>query len=115
MRLRPVVVCSLAWLLIPPRAAGQTALSGDSIHITRASGPITIDGDLSDEGWRGAARVDKWYETNPGDNVEPKMRNVAYLAYDDRFLYAGFEFDEPDPGAIRAPLGDRDNVPGFTD
>jgi len=112
----PVAALALAFAGgVPSPAAAQTALSGEAIRITRAAGRIAIDGDLSDEGWRGATRVEKWYETNPGDNLEPKLRNVAYLAYDDRFLYAGFEFDDPDPGAIRAPLGDRDNVPGFTD
>ncbi|PYQ93696.1 MAG: hypothetical protein DMF97_19485, partial [Acidobacteria bacterium] len=30
-------------------------------HIARAAGPITIDGDLSNAGWRNAARVDKWW------------------------------------------------------
>jgi hypothetical protein len=100
---------------LAPRADAQSALSGEAIHIGRAAGRIDIDGDLSDEGWRGATRVDKWYEINPGDNTEPKVKNVAFLAYDDRFLYAGFEFDDPNPETIRAPLGDRDNVPGFTD
>ena len=85
------------------------------IDIHRAAGPITIDGDLSDEGWKGAARVDTWYETNPGDNTTPKVKNVGYLTYDDKFFYAGFEFQDPDPSRIRAPLGDRDNLPGTTD
>ena len=53
------------------------------------TGSITVDGDLSDEGWRNATRVDKWYETHPGDNIEPKVRNVGYLTYDDHFFYAG--------------------------
>src|SRR5476651_2463160 len=91
-------------------ARAQSALSGDTIHISRAAGPITVDGDLSDEGWRGATRVEKWYEANPGDNTEPKVRNIGYLTYDDRFLYAGFEFDDPDPRAIRAPYADRDDI-----
>ena len=43
------------------------------------------------------------------------MRSVAWLAYDDDFFYAAFEFDEPDPQTIRAPLGDRDNVRSYTD
>ena len=97
------------------QTAAQTALSGDPIHITRATGKIVIDGDLGDEGWRGATRVEKWYETNPGDNVEPKVSNVGWLAYDDKFFYAGFDFADSNPGAIRAPLSDRDNMPGFTD
>lgn len=66
-------------------------------------------------GWRGAARVDEWFETNPGDNLPPKVKNVAYLTYDSEYFYAAFEFSDPDPGKIKAPLGDHDNVPGYTD
>jgi hypothetical protein len=88
-------------------AAAQSSLSGDPIRMSRAAGRITIDGDLNDEGWRGATRIDRWYETNPGDNTEPKVRNVGYLTYDDRFFYAGFEFDDPAPDGIRAPYADR--------
>jgi hypothetical protein len=99
----------------PPALVAQTALRGAPIHIARAEGAITIDGDLSDDGWRRATRVDKWYETNPGDNVEPKVRNVGWVTYDDRFFYAAFEFDDPNPAALRAPYSDRDNVPSYTD
>jgi Domain of unknown function (DUF5916) len=110
------VIAILALLLAPRGAAAQSSLSGDTIHITRAAGHITIDGDLSDEAWRSATRVEKWYETRPGDNVEPKVKNVGYLTYDDRFLYAAFEFADPNPSAIRAPFADRDNIGnGFND
>ena len=73
-------VCSVfaAWFLyaaVPTHA--QSALSGEPIHIVRASGPIAVDGDLSDEGWRNATRIDKWYEVNPGDNVEPQVHNIG--------------------------------------
>jgi hypothetical protein len=95
------------------RAAGPAI--GPEIKIARAAGPITIDGDLSDPGWQGATRVDTWYETNPGDNVPPPVKNVAYLTFDDKYLYAGFEFEDPHPELIRAPFGDRDNVPSYTD
>ena len=43
------------------------------------------------------------------------MKLKGYLAYDDKFFYAAFEFADPHPEAIRAPLGDRDNVPSYTD
>lgn len=88
---------------------------GSPIPITRASGAIVVDGDLSDAGWQGATKVTTWYETNPGDNIEPKLKNVGYLTYDDKFLYAGFEFSDDAPGSIRAPYGDRDNVSSTTD
>ena len=42
----------LALWLMPAPARAQSSLAGETIHITRATGPITIDGDLSDEGWR---------------------------------------------------------------
>jgi hypothetical protein len=97
------------------QAAGAAEEATPTFAITRAAGPIQVDGDLSDAGWSGALKVDTWYETNPGDNVPPSVRNVGYLTYDDRFFYAAFEFQDPEPGRIRAPLGDRDNVPSDTD
>ncbi len=73
-------------------------------------GTITVDGDLSDAGWKDATRVDTWYETRPGENVPPRVASVAYLAYDDAYFYAGFEFSDPDPSSIRAPYSDRDDI-----
>ncbi len=97
-------------LAVAARAGADDSLRGAEIHITRAAGPIVVDGDLSDPGWKGATRVDTWYETRPGDNVPPKVRSVAYLTYDDRYFYAGFEFSDPDPARIRAPYADRDDI-----
>jgi hypothetical protein len=85
------------------------------IKIARATGPIVIDGDPSEPAWQDAAPIDRWWETNPGDNIEPKVRNVARMAYDETYLYAAFEFDDPEPKKIRAPYSDRDNVDSTTD
>src|SRR5438445_4497199 len=93
-------------------AAGAQSLFGSTIHVSRANGPISIDGILTDQGWRDAARVDKWYEVNPGDNIEPPVKSTGYLTYDDRFLYVALDFEDPDPAAIRAPLGDHDAING---
>ncbi|HVW06905.1 MAG TPA: DUF5916 domain-containing protein, partial [Vicinamibacterales bacterium] len=90
--------------------SAQTALAGDTIEIHRAAGPITIDGDLSDPGWHDAVRIDRWYETQPGDNTPPPVRNIGYLAYDDHAFYAAFEFEDPNPSTMRAPYADRDNI-----
>src|SRR5215471_865367 len=96
-------------------AARLEAQPGPEIHISRNAGPIVVDGDLSDEGWKSATKVDTFFETNPGDNVPPKVKTVAYLGYDDKYFYAGFEFFDPDPSRIRAPFGDRDDVSSATD
>jgi hypothetical protein len=106
-----LATCAFALCAVVPSHA-QSALSGDRLKIARLTEPVTIDGNISEEAWRRAERVERWYETNPGDNVEPKVKSVAYLAYDDRFLYAAFEFEDPNPSTIRAPVSDRDNVSG---
>ncbi len=85
------------------------------LRIARAEGAISVDGALDDAGWKNAVPVDTWYETNPGDNVAPKVRSVGYLAYDERYFYAGFELADPDPRQIKAPFADRDNVHNTTD
>src|SRR5262249_1590574 len=105
-----IITAAAQFTAVAGTAVAQSALSGETIRITRAAGSITIDGDLSDEGWRGAAPGTRWYETQPGDNTEPAVRKGGYLTYDDRFFYAAFEFDDPDPSRIRAPYADRDNV-----
>ena len=111
--IRTCLVLCLSLAAAPAFAAG--AEQAPPINITRATGSIVIDGNLSDAGWQGATKVTTWYETNPGDNTEPKVKNVGYVTYDEKFLYAGFEFDDPEPRKIRAPYGDRDNVPSSTD
>jgi hypothetical protein len=106
--------CLLAVFLLGCAASanGQSSLAGATLHATRTTTPIRVDGDVSDEAWRAAARIETWYETMPGDNGEPPVKSIGYLAYDDRFLYVAFEFEDPNPSAIRAPLGDRDSIRG---
>jgi len=115
----PRVALSLAlllpvWLAAAP-VADAAVTRGAAIELHPLRGEVRIDGDLSDDGWRQAVEVDGWLETNPGDNLPAKVSNRALLAYDARYLYAAFEFEDPDPASIRAPLGDRDDVPGYTD
>jgi hypothetical protein len=100
--------------LVAPRER-LLAAEGPEIRIARAAGEIAIDGALGDAGWQGAQPITDWVETNPGDNIPPKVASTAWLAYDDRFFYAAFEFAEDDPKTIRAPYGDHDDVVYYTD
>ena len=112
---KPRLVLLIMLYLLALAAAVLEAQTGPEIRIARAAGPIVMDGDLSDPGWKGATKVDTFFETNPGDNVPPKVRTVAYLTYDEKFFYAAFEFYDPDISLLRAPYGDRDALPGYTD
>jgi hypothetical protein len=100
---------------LSPSASAQTSTRGETYTITRAKGPIVIDGTLNDEGWRDALRIERWYEINPGDNIEPPVKSIGYLTYDDKFFYAGFEFDDPNPKGIISPFGDHDYLQGNAD
>lgn len=114
-RLALAVLATLATLAFADGARAANPQPGPPLAIQRAAGPITLDGDLSDAGWQGVTPITNWFETHVGDNVEPQVKNVAYLTYDDHYLYAGFRFEDPNPRAIRAPLGDHDAVPSSTD
>src|SRR5881396_3812838 len=91
------------------------ALLGSTVHgaeltIKKLDTAIVIDGDLADSGWKNALRIDDFVEYAKGDNTAPPVRTSAWLTYDDRYVYAAFRNDDPQPGAIRAPFVDRDQV-----
>ena len=93
----------------PAEAAAPSP--GPPLTIRRATGPIVLDGEPRTPAGRAPTTITTWFETNVGDNVEPRGRQArAYLAYDDHFLYAGFQFDDPhpelDPRAARRPRRD---------
>ncbi|HSP13684.1 MAG TPA: DUF5916 domain-containing protein [Thermoanaerobaculia bacterium] len=85
------------------------------ITITRTNGAISIDGDLSDPGWVGAATIDRFYETSPANNIPAKVKTIVHLTYDDRYFYIGVRAEDPDPAKIRAPYVERDGVVGTDD
>jgi hypothetical protein len=113
--LKICAIAAAAALLFAATAGAQTQDTGEGpIHIKRAEGPIAIDGDLSDPGWKNAVRLDKWFETNVSDNGEPALKSVGYLTYDSKFFYAAFVLSD-DPTHIRSPYNDRDHIGGNTD
>ncbi len=103
-----------AMVACPP---GLLAADGRSVAlgVPRATSSIVIDGSLDEAAWEHAARIDHFYEISPGNNVPPKVRTVAYLTYDSRYLYVGVVCDDPTPAAIRAPYVPRDQVLGDQD
>src|SRR5438067_1071027 len=88
MRRTLLVFAALVAAALPLRAADD-ADGHPAIAISRASSGITLDGDLSDPAWKSATRVEKWWETNPGDNVEPKAKSVGYLMYANKIPRGG--------------------------
>jgi hypothetical protein len=112
--MRPLRVALPAVLLLLA-ANGAAAEPAPPLTVRRAAGPIRLDGDLSDPGWQGAAVLDRFWETQPGDNVVPRVKTVVWVAYDERHLYVAVRCDDPDPSRIRAPFVERDDIVGTDD
>ncbi len=92
----------LAWLAMA--AAG----SASPLAIAPAAGPIVIDGALDEPAWAAAAEVALPFEVAPGENTPAPVATSCRLAFDRHHLYLGCRAEDPEPGAIRARLTDRD-------
>jgi Domain of unknown function (DUF5916) len=110
-----LVLCALTGLGQTPPAVPEAPPPPAAMGVPKTTVPVNLDGDLSDAAWQQAAVIDRFYETSPGDNTEPKVRTVAYVTYDDRYFYIGIRADDPQPRLIRAPFVDRDGVIGTDD
>lgn len=103
-------------LLVPhslaAQAGGTTASRPPAPRFTvaRAAGEIDIDGRMDEPAWRETAPIPLAWEWFPGDNTEPPVETVCRITYDTSNLYVGCEARDPDPGAIRAHLADRDDL-----
>lgn len=104
-----------ALALLSAPALAQTPTIGPPLAVTRTAGKIAVDGKLDDSAWQQAAVLDTFYEVYPGDNIEPKVKTVVYLTYDERYFYVGIHAFDPEPEKIRAPFVERDKVIGTDD
>ena len=71
-------------------------------------GKIEIDGELNEEEWKTAAKINNFYEIEPGDNVKPAVNTEVLICYDENNLYFGFICYEDNVNKIRKTLTHRD-------
>jgi len=109
------VAAGLTGLLVVSAALAATPDTPPPIEVHHTASAIQVDGDLSDPGWQGAAVIDTFWEAQPADNTPPKVKTRALLAYDDKYFYIGIDAGDPQPGSIRAPYVDRDEIIGTDD
>jgi hypothetical protein len=99
-------------------AATQSGLRAAPVPPARfdvrpATSPIEVDGVLDEPAWAGAVVVPIAYEWAPGDNTPPPVKTDCLVTFDASRLYVGCRASDPDPGAIRAHLMDRDSIDTF--
>ena len=91
-------------LAIPPEKRSP-------VSIPKFEVPPVIDGKLDDEIWKKAAVFKDFVQIQPGDNIAPSRETIAYVGYDEKFLYVAWHAFE-DRNLIRATIAKRDDVFG---
>jgi len=87
------------------------AQSAPEFQVSRVSAPPTIDGDLSDESWRGdPLDLGQWVTYNPHRGEKVPIRTDVRIVYDDRNIYFAFHCFDNEPDKIRTTVSRRDSV-----
>ena len=94
-------------------AIAQEAADTKRPHsVPRATSEVTIDGVLDEQAWLDALTLELNYEVRPGENVEPPVRTVVFITYDEERVLLAFRAYDPEPEKIRARYRDRDKIRG---
>ena len=102
--IRPSLIFCFLAAFTPISAAATYA------DLPRLVGKVEVDGILSDGEWADAVQIELDIETDPAENGPAPVRTVVYLVEDGENLFIAFDAHDPDPGAIRAYLRDRDSA-----
>ena len=81
-----------------------------SFDVQRVAAPLKIDGVIDPAEWAGAKPMELAWETFPQNNVPASVKSEAFIGYDENNLYVALRAFDPNPGAIRAHLTDRDSA-----
>ena len=80
-----------------------------NIDVTRADGPIVIDGEMNEAAWKKAGIARNFSETFPGDQTKPPVGVTVYSMYDESNFYLFYKIED-DPNDIRVHISDRDAI-----
>ncbi len=105
---------ALAFLLLSiiaiPSAAEESGSADDPHRVTRATSEIIVDGAIDEPAWDDALSLELEYEVQPGENIEPPVRTVVLITYDEHRVLVAFQAFDPEPSRIRARFRDRDHA-----
>jgi hypothetical protein len=86
----------------------------ERIVISRAAGPITLDGRIDEPAWRDIRPFCMVMHT-PTFGDPPSERSEALLAYDDDYVYVAARMYDREPDKIQSPTKKRDSMIATTD
>ncbi|MEW6705194.1 MAG: DUF5916 domain-containing protein [Pseudomonadota bacterium] len=106
--LRRAAWAAALWLAAAP---GWAAFSVHRIDAAAAAdGPALFDPAQTHAAWAAAPVHDRFFEAQPEDGIQAKVRTEVRLLVDARHLYVGLKAFDPQPAEIRGALARRDKV-----
>ena len=95
------LLCSiLFWACIDGYSQNQP---GSELHIKKAKGSITLDGQLDEADWQTADVAGDWYMNYPVDTLSAPLQTEARFTFDDEFFYASFVcYDDETPDIVNS-------------
>ncbi len=94
------VLLFLIDLLVQPAGAQEGNLTKRELSAVHLNPPPAIDGDLSDPCWQEAAKADRFTDALYSNLVQDQT--VAYLGYDEKYIYVAFYAYDSQPQGIVA-------------
>lgn len=111
----------LAVLIVISSVSPAQNKPGTGIPITKAKGPLVIDGILNEEDWKAAAVATDFFLNYPVDSLPPAFQTEVRLTFDDDFFYLSFVcYDDDKPTVVQSLRRDfewslNDNVGVYMD
>jgi hypothetical protein len=106
---RGTAAATALWLIVVLAAAhgtlAQDAPASKQPHVVpKATSEVTIDGVIDEQAWHDALTLELDYEVRPGENIEPPVRTVVLITYDEgRVLVALRPRARQDPRPVSRP------------
>jgi len=104
----PWAAAALVLCLSFPLAAAQDPASKEPLVIPRLSEVPKIDGTLDNPVWDEALKIEDFVQLAPKENGVPTEKTVAYLGYDDKYLYVAFRAYDSQVSKLRCSVTNRD-------
>ncbi len=80
------------------------------VHAARASGEITLDGQLGEAMWADAPPISGFIQREPDEGAPASESTEVRVLYDDDALYIGARLHDSRPDSIQAQLARRDRI-----
>jgi hypothetical protein len=92
-----------------PRTVGPAA-ARPRVTLSRTEQRPEIDGQLADEVWETAARIDRFVQRQPREGEPATEATEVFITYDSQHIYIGIRAHYSDPALIRANRSQRDQI-----